>query len=91
MFWRKYGTAMTGSSTVIFTGDARNNHRVDDAGLAVLRRVRRSGQAGVLAEPGARAEWGKDDSLMPEFKRFCTGVFEVRNLSQLQEFVLEIA
>jgi uncharacterized protein len=91
MFWRKYGTSVTSSSTVIFTGDARNNHRVDDAGLAVLGRIHDRAKQVYWLNPEPRSEWGEDDSLMPEFKRFCTGVYEVRNLSQLQDFVLEIA
>ncbi|HSO50526.1 MAG TPA: VWA containing CoxE family protein, partial [Acidimicrobiia bacterium] len=76
---------------VIFTGDARNNHRMDDAGLAILRRIHDRSKQVYWLNPESRGDWGDEDSLMPEFKRFCTGVYEVRNLNQLQEFVLEIA
>jgi len=91
MFWAKYGKSITGTSTVIFTGDARNNHRVDDAGLTVLRRIHDRSKQVYWLNPEPRGDWGDEDSLMLEFKRFCTGVYEVRNLNQLQEFVLEIA
>ena len=91
MFWAKYGKSITGTSTVIFTGDARNNHRVDDAGLAVLRRIHDRSKQVYWLNPESRGDWGGEDSLMLEFKRFCTGVYEVRNLNQLQQFVLEIA
>jgi uncharacterized protein with von Willebrand factor type A (vWA) domain len=91
MFWGKYGSSVTGSSTLIFTGDARNNHRVDDAGLAVLHRLHDRAKQVYWLNPEPRSEWGEEDSLIPEFKHFCTGVYEVRNLGQLQEFVLEIA
>lgn len=41
--------------------------------------------------PEPSHDWGEDDSMIPEFRQFCTGMYEVRNLSQLQNFVLEIA
>lgn len=91
MFWRKYGTDISGSSTLIFTGDSRNNHRVDDGGVAMLRRIHDRAKQVYWLNPEPRSDWGEDDSLLPEFKRFCSGVYEVRNLQQLQEFVLEIA
>lgn len=91
MFWAKYGRTITGTSTVIFTGDARNNFRVDDAGLKAFRQMADRAKQVYWLNPEPKLDWGKDDSLMPEFRRFCTGVYEVRNLAQLQAFVLEIA
>lgn len=91
MFWTKYGTSVTGTSTVIFTGDGRNNHRVDDGGLGVMRRLHDRAKHVYWLNPEPRKDWGEDDSLIPEIRRFCTGMYEVRNLGQLQEFVLEIA
>jgi uncharacterized protein with von Willebrand factor type A (vWA) domain len=76
---------------VIFTGDCRNNYRVDDAGLGVLQRLQDRARQVYWLNPERRSRWGKDDSLMPEFRRVCDGSFEVRNLKQLQDFVLEIA
>ncbi len=89
--WRKYGGSLSGTSTVIFTGDARNNHRIDDAGLAVLKRIQGRVRHVYWLNPEPRSRWGKEDSLMPEFSRMCEGVFEVRNLAQLRDFVLEVA
>lgn len=91
MFWTKYGTSVTGSSTLIFTGDGRNNHRPDDSGLAVLRQLQDRAKNIYWLNPEPSYDWGEDDSMIPEFRRFCTGMYEVRNLSQLQNFVLEIA
>jgi uncharacterized protein with von Willebrand factor type A (vWA) domain len=91
MFFRKYGGGLTKTSTVIFTGDARNNYRVDDAGLKTLKKIQDKSKQIFWLNPEPRPNWGVDDSLMPEFRRFCTGTFECRNLRQLQEFVLEIA
>jgi uncharacterized protein len=91
MFWTKFSTSVTGNSTLIFTGDGRNNHRPDDAGVAILRRLQDRAKHIYWLNPEPSNDWGEDDSIMPEFRRFCTGVYEVRNLNQLQEFVLEIA
>ena len=91
MFFRKYGSSLTGTSTVIFTGDARNNYRVDDAGLSILKKIQVKTKQIYWLNPEPRSRWGVDDSLMAEYRRFCTGAFECRNLRQLQEFVLEIA
>jgi uncharacterized protein with von Willebrand factor type A (vWA) domain len=90
MFFRKYGTSLTGTSTVIFTGDGRNNYRVDDAGLPILKKIQEKSKQVFWLNPEPRSRWGVDDSLMPEYRSFCTGAFECRNLRQLQEFVLEI-
>lgn len=91
MFWTKYGTSITSTSTVIFTGDGRNNHRPDDAGMAVMRRLHDRAKHVYWLNPEPRHDWGEDDSVIPELRRFSTGLYEVRNLNQLQEFVLEIA
>ncbi len=91
MFWTKFGASVTKSSTIIFTGDARNNHRVDDGGLTVLRRLHDRAKHVYWLNPEPRSSWGSDDSMIQEFKLFCTEVSEVRNLNQLQEFVVEIA
>jgi hypothetical protein len=91
-FWRRFGRdAITGTSTVIFTGDMRNNHRVDDAGLGILRQIHDRAKATFWLNPEPRSEWGADDSVHDVYREFCDGVYEVRNLAQLQEFVLEIA
>lgn len=91
MFYRKYGGSLTGTTTVIFTGDGRNNYRVDDAGLAILKKIQDRSKQIYWLNPEPRARWGVDDSLMPEYRRLTTGAFECRNLRQLQDFVLEIA
>jgi uncharacterized protein with von Willebrand factor type A (vWA) domain len=91
-FWQRYARdAITGTSTIIFTGDMRNNHRVDDAGLAILRRLHDRSKALYWLNPEPRGEWGADDSNYDAYRGFIHGVYEVRNLQQLQDFVLEIA
>jgi uncharacterized protein len=88
-FWDGYGQpGLTGRSTVIITGDARNNYRPDGAGAlgAIARRAR----AVYWLNPEPRAEWNTTDSVLAEYARHCHRVFEVRTLHQLADAVESI-
>jgi uncharacterized protein with von Willebrand factor type A (vWA) domain len=76
---------LTPRTTVIVTGDARNNYR--PARDAVLGDVARSARALVWLNPEPRAYWDTGDSAMSQYGRHCTSVHEVRTLRQLEEFV----
>ena len=89
-FWHVYGHAdLDPRSTVIITGDARNNYREDgaDAFGSIAERARRV----YWLNPEPRSEWNASDSIMAAYATMCTGLFEVRNLRQLTDFVVEIA
>jgi hypothetical protein len=84
-FHTRYGSQLTPRTTVIITGDARNNYRPPrDAVLADVSRVSR---ALVWLNPEPRAYWDTGDSAMSHYARHCTSVHEVRTLRQLEEFV----
>jgi uncharacterized protein len=84
-----YGSALTPRTTLIITGDARNNYRDPGLGpLCVLReRVRRL----YWLNPEPHASWNGGDSLMSSYGTHCDGVYEVGSLRQLADFVLQIA
>jgi hypothetical protein len=84
-FYNRYGSQLTPRTTVIVTGDARNNYR--PARDAVLGDVARSARALVWLNPEPRAYWDTGDSAMSQYGRHCTSVHEVRTLRQLEEFV----
>lgn len=89
-FWHLYGHAdLDPRSTVIITGDARNNYREDGAAAfgSIAERARRV----YWLNPEPRSEWNASDSIMAAYETTCTGLFEVRNLRQLTDFVVEIA
>ena len=84
-FYARYGSQLTPRTTVIITGDARNNYRPPRD--AVLGDIARSCRALVWLNPEPRAYWDTGDSAMSHYARHCTSVHEVRTLRQLEEFV----
>lgn len=85
MFYSRYGSQLTPRTTVIITGDARNNYR--PARDAVLGEVARTVRALVWLNPEPTAYWDTGDSAMSQYARHCTSVHEVRTLRQLEDFV----
>lgn len=84
-FHNRYESQLTPRTTVIITGDARNNYRPARDG--VLADVARSSRALVWLNPEPTAYWDTGDSAMSYYARHCTSVHEVRTLRQLEEFV----
>lgn len=88
-FWHRYGHAdLDPRSTVIITGDARNNYR--DPGLEALKLIAERARAVYWLNPEARAEWDTTDSIASLYAGACRGTFETRTLRQLGEFVANI-
>lgn len=84
-----YGGELTARSTVIIAGDARNNYRDFDA--ASLAQVSEASEAIYWLNPEPQAYWNTGDSLMGAMALWCTNVYEVRNLRQLERFVEQLA
>lgn len=88
-FWHQYGYAdLDPRSTLIITGDARNNYR--EPGLDTLRSIHERARKVYWLNPERRGEWNTTDSIMDSYIPRCDGVFETRNLRQLAEFVYAI-
>lgn len=89
-FWHIYGYAgLDPRTTVIITGDARNNYR--DAGLEALRSIHERARKVYWLNPEPCREWNTTDSIMETYGPRCHGVFEARNLRQLADFVFQIS
>lgn len=84
-FYNRYGAELTPRTTVIITGDARNNYRPARDG--VLADVAQASRALVWLNPEPTAYWDTGDSAMSHYARHCTSIHEVRTLRQLEEFV----
>lgn len=84
-FYSRYGSQLTPRTTVIITGDARNNYR--PARDSVLGEVAKAARALVWLNPEPIAYWDTGDSTMSHYAKHCTSVHEVRTLRQLEEFV----
>ncbi|MGZ5296636.1 MAG: VWA domain-containing protein [Actinomycetota bacterium] len=88
-FWHLYGYAdLDPRTTVIITGDARNNFR--DPGLEAFRMVAERARKVYWLNPEPRQDWNTSDSIMDVYAGGCHAVFETRNLAQLAEFVGQI-
>ncbi len=88
-FSDRYGSELTARSTVIIAGDARNNYR--GFGGKALAEAAGVAEAIYWLNPEPRAYWDTGDSLMSRMGVYCTEVYEVRNLLQLERFVENLA
>jgi hypothetical protein len=88
-FVDRFGKEVTPRSTVIITGDARNNYRQpqDDRLGDIARRAR----AVYWLNPEPVSYWDTGDSVMGRYAPWCDGVYEVRTLRQLEAFVEELS
>jgi uncharacterized protein with von Willebrand factor type A (vWA) domain len=85
-FWDGYGHAGLGRrATVLITGDGRNNYR--DAGLSGLRAIAERARRVYWLNPEPGSQWNTTDSIVATYAPHCDGVFEVRSLRQLADFV----
>jgi uncharacterized protein with von Willebrand factor type A (vWA) domain len=89
VFMERYGRDVTPRSTVIITGDARNNYRPPQDDL--LAELAARARAVFWLNPEPRSYWDTGDSVMSKYARWCDGVHEVRTLRQLEAFVEELS
>jgi hypothetical protein len=85
----RFSDAITQRTTVIITGDARNNYRDPQADL--FSELSRPARAVYWINPEARRYWDTGDSEMRSYAPRCDGVFEVRTLRELEQFVETVA
>jgi uncharacterized protein with von Willebrand factor type A (vWA) domain len=88
-FWNKWGKEITKKSTVILLGDARNNYHASQAW--VVKEIEQRARHVFWLNPEPRAYWDTGDSIVSEYGAHCDGVFECRNLKQLEKFVEQLA
>jgi uncharacterized protein len=89
VFWQRWGREITARTTVLVLGDARNNYHAAQAW--VLKEVGRKARHVYWLNPEPRAYWDTGDSIVGEYGVHCDGVFECRNLRQLEAFVDHLA
>lgn len=88
-FVERYGRDVTPRSTIIITGDARNNYRPPQDEL--LGEIAAKARAVFWLNPEPPSYWDTGDSVMGRYARWCDGVYEVRTLRQLESFVEELS
>ncbi len=79
---------VTRKSSVILLGDARNNYHAAQAWT--LAEIRKRARRLFWLDPEPRGYWDTGDSIISEYAPYCDGVYEVRNLRQLQKFVEDV-
>jgi len=88
-FWETYGgAALEPRTTLIITGDARNNYR--EPGIAYLRFIRDHVRDIYWLNPEPASEWNTTDSIVDVYRPYVDGLYETRNLNQLAQFVYSL-
>jgi hypothetical protein len=85
VFWQRYGKDVGPKTTVLLLGDARNNYHATQSW--VVREMQHRARHVYWLNPEPRSYWDTGDSIIGEYATFCDGVFECRNLRQLERFV----
>lgn len=88
-FWDRWGREVGPKSTVLVLGDARNNYHATEAWA--LGEVQRRARLLYWLNPEPRSYWDTGDSVINAYAPFCHGVYECRNLAQLEHFVEALA
>ena len=89
VFHDRHELEVTQKSSVIFLGDARNNYHASQAW--VLQSLRKRARHVYWLNPEPRGYWDTGDSIISDYAAHCDGVYECRNLRQLERFVATIA
>jgi hypothetical protein len=84
-FLARYGSQISSRTTILITGDARNNYRPTRDGA--LADIARRARTVIWLNPEPASYWDTGDSTMSEYARHCDSVHEVRTLAQLESFV----
>jgi len=85
VFNEQYGKDVGPKTTVLILGDARNNYHA--AQSWVIKDLQHKARKVFWLNPEPKSYWDTGDSIVGEYAAHCDGVFEVRNLRQLEAFV----
>jgi len=89
VFWERYGKDVGPKTTVLLLGDARNNYHASQSW--VVKEMRQKARHVYWLNPEPRSYWNTGDSIVGEYGTFTDGVYECRNLRQLEGFVEKLA
>jgi len=89
VFWERYGKSIGPKTTVLLLGDARNNYHASQAW--VVKEIRQKARHVYWLNPEPRSYWNTGDSIVGDYGTFTDGVYECRNLRQLEGFVEKLA
>lgn len=87
-FLQRYSDSLSPKTTVLVLGDVRSNFR--DPMAERLHEIRDRVRRLYLLNPEPHRHWDTGDSIVSKYAPACDGVFEVRNLRQLAQFIEKI-
>ena len=85
VFWERHGKDVGPKSTVLLLGDARNNYHASQSW--VVKEIAQKARHVYWLNPEPKSYWNTGDSIVGEYAAFTDGVYECRNLRQLESFV----
>ena len=89
VMWQEWGKEIGPKTSMMILGDARNNYHAAQAW--VLKEMQHRARNLFWLNPEPRSYWDTGDSIISEYGIHCDGVFECRNLRQLEAFVENLA
>ncbi len=89
VFWQRWGREIGPKTTVILLGDARNNYHASQSW--VVKEMQHRARHVYWLNPEPKNYWDTGDSIVGEYATHCDGVFECRNLRQLERFIDHLA
>jgi uncharacterized protein len=89
VFWEKWGQQIGPKTTVLLLGDARNNYHASQSW--VVKEIRAKARHVYWLNPEPKSYWNTGDSIVGEYGTHTDGVYECRNLRQLEGFVEKLA
>jgi uncharacterized protein with von Willebrand factor type A (vWA) domain len=84
-FWKEHSRDISPKTTVLLLGDARNNYHASNSW--VVSEMRKKARHVYWLNPEPRSYWDTGDSIVGEYGTHADGVYECRNLRQLERFV----
>ncbi len=85
VFWDRFGKEVGPKTTVLILGDARNNYHASQSWI--IKEIEHRARKVFWLNPEPKAYWNTGDSIIGEYAAHTNGLFEVRNLRQLERFV----
>ena len=85
VFWERYGKDISTKTTVLLLGDARNNYHASQSW--VVKEIRAKARHVYWLNPEPKSYWNTGDSIVGDYGTHTDGVYECRNLRQLEAFV----
>jgi hypothetical protein len=89
VFWERWGKDVGPKTTVLLLGDARNNYHSSQSWI--VKEMRHKARHVYWLNPEPRSYWNTGDSIVGEYATHVDGVYECRNLRQLEAFVEKLA